>query len=107
MKLSLEKIRAALPCNSYMRLIKKEWPDGIPLTLKSAKRAIELNLDLVWAALHLLPFHIHAKYEKSIRRTHAVRNKALAAAHTKYRKATAATEVAYMRTTAAKDTKYC
>ena len=52
--LTLSRLYSAGACLEQMELVEKEWPDGIPLTKASAKRTIELHLDLAWAGERLL-----------------------------------------------------
>ena len=47
----LEKYDA---CLREVKIFKKEWPDGARVTLKNARRAIELGLDVSWLANPLL-----------------------------------------------------
>lgn len=55
--------RLAGACQEQLALVRKEWPDGIPLTEASALRAVEVGLDLDWLAWRLLTPEALVKYE--------------------------------------------
>lgn len=50
--LALSRLKGA--CKTQLSKIKAEWPDGIPLTEEAAARAVEMGLDIDWAADALL-----------------------------------------------------
>lgn len=41
-------------CARQLDIVWREWPDGIPVTRHAAQRAVELGLELDWAARRLL-----------------------------------------------------
>ena len=47
-----------------MDIIRAEWPDGIPLVEATIDRVVELNLNLDWAAKHLLMAPALAEYKR-------------------------------------------
>ncbi len=51
-------------CQDQLAIVQKEWPNGIPLTEKTAIRIAELNLDICWAAERLLSWKAFEKYER-------------------------------------------
>lgn len=44
--LPLAALATKRPCEKQMRIVRKEWPDGIPLTEESLERALGLGLDV-------------------------------------------------------------
>jgi len=52
MMIPLDRLMGA--CKDQLDIVLKEWPDGIPLTEEAAERALELKLDIDWAADNLL-----------------------------------------------------
>jgi len=65
-------LRAWHACESQVRVFEAEWPQGAALTLRNARRAAVLGLDLNWLARQVLTPSALAAYE-------AVRAPALAA----------------------------
>lgn len=41
-------------CRRQRRLVKRQWPDGIPVSMKSVALAAKLELDIGWLARHIL-----------------------------------------------------
>jgi hypothetical protein len=55
MKITSEMLKQAKACEEQVSVFEKEWPKGIRVSKKAVLRALELRLDLYWAAQHLLP----------------------------------------------------
>jgi hypothetical protein len=62
--LSLAAIRKLKPCAKQYRLVKREWPDGVPVSIVSVRRAEELGVDVSWLAGNFLTGAARAEYEK-------------------------------------------
>ena len=60
----LEKLSRA--CRSQLDKVTHEWPDGIPLNEQTAERAVELKLDIDWAAAELLPSKVFVEYRNQL-----------------------------------------
>jgi len=56
----LEKHEA---CWDHVSIFAEEWPDGVTITLKSARRAIKIGLDLDWFAATCLPTKAQKVYD--------------------------------------------
>ena len=61
--LPLSRLKGA--CEKELAIVRKEWPNGIPLTKAAANRAAELGLDLYWAANTLLTRPEYIEYERA------------------------------------------
>lgn len=44
--------------------VEKHWPDGVPMTVPSLMKALELGLDVDWFALHVLSTPAYDEYER-------------------------------------------
>ena len=62
MILPLEALSDA--CASQLLIVRREWPQGVPLTPLTAARCVELGLDLGWIAGHLLDDLALAEFER-------------------------------------------
>ena len=62
MILPLKALRAA--CAAQRSIVRREWPQGVPLTPLTAARCVELGLDLGWIAGHLLDDLALAEFER-------------------------------------------
>lgn len=51
-------------CADQMEIIRREWPNGIPLTHAAADRAVALEFDFDWAAYKLLQPPAWAEYRR-------------------------------------------
>lgn len=51
-------------CKDQFDIVRAEWPNGIPLTEEALRRAIQLRLDVDWAASRLLSTPALAEYER-------------------------------------------
>jgi hypothetical protein len=51
-------------CREQRAVFRKEWPDGAPVTVRAALRAVALGLDLEWLASKLFPSSLWAEYER-------------------------------------------
>ena len=51
---TLKSIRALKPCQKQYRLLRKAFPDGVPLTVASAKRLARLDVSFVWYGVRAL-----------------------------------------------------
>ena len=60
--LALSRLEHAGACKEQMDLVRREWPNGIPLSAEIIDRVIELRLDVDWAAKRLLPAQALADY---------------------------------------------
>lgn len=60
--ITLKHLRGA--CRSQRAIFKKEWPNGAALTIKNARRAAELGLDVSW----LLDYVAYVKYSTLLSR---------------------------------------
>jgi len=85
-------------CVKQRALVRREWPNGIPLTRASALRAAELGLDTGWAAEKLLPPAACAKFEKIIVAAIAKYDKTRASADAECRKTCADAFINYLPT---------
>ena len=62
MILPLKVLRAA--CAAQRSIVRREWPQGVPLTPLTAARCVELGLDLEWIAGHLVDDLAWAEFER-------------------------------------------
>ena len=58
-------LRAAGACHDQAQAFSREWPDGASATAANCRRAIELGLDLDWAAERLLSATALEAYEQA------------------------------------------
>ena len=88
MKITADMLREHNACQGQVKRFEAEWPDGVRVTLKACKRAVELGLDLDWAAENLLSADAGTVYDAATVDTWEVYNAAIADAGTVYDAAT-------------------
>ena len=104
MILPLEALSDA--CASQLLIVRREWPQGVPLTPLTAQRAVELGLDLEWIADHLLDAPAWADYTRITAKAKAEYERATAPAWADYTRVTAKAWANYDRATAKALAKY-
>ena len=98
MILPLEALRAA--CAAQRSIVRREWPQGVPLTPLTAARCLELGLDLEWIAGHLLDDLAWAEYARVMAPALAEYDRVTAKALAKYTRVRAKALADYARATA-------
>ena len=96
-RITAKMLRDAGACNDQVVLFEREWPNGARVTLTNCRRAIELGLNLDWAACRFLPAPGRAVYEQAVAPAWAAYEQAKAAyeqAEAAYEQAEAAYEQA-------------
>jgi hypothetical protein len=63
MRITVEQLCEANACSEQVEVFAKEWPDGIEVTQDSVDRAVELDLDIGWLAVTILPTGIWTLYQ--------------------------------------------
>jgi len=106
MRVTAQMLRDRNACEDQVAIFEREWPDGVNVGIRAARKAVKLGLDLEWFAETFLPPAAWADYEKAIAPAWADYEKATAAARAEYRKATAAAWVEYDKATAAARAEY-
>ena len=64
MKITSNLLKAKNAYSGQVDVFETEWPGGCEITLENCKRAVDLNLDLNWAAKHLLPAPAWQAYQE-------------------------------------------
>ena len=98
MILPLKVLRAA--CAAQLLIVRREWPQGVPLTPLTAQRAVELGLDLEWIADHLLDAPAWADYTRITAKAKAEYDRVTAKALAKYTRVAAKAKADYARVAA-------
>ena len=65
--ITLKSIRASKPCQKQYQLLRKAFPDGVPLTVESARRLARLDVSLLWYAARALKDEPHISFCKACR----------------------------------------
>jgi len=60
-RLTAARLRVLGRCRSQLRIFRKAWPDGAPVTVAAARKARKLGLNVQWL-VHLLPPLMRAEY---------------------------------------------
>jgi len=84
----------------HLALFADEWPSGMSVTLGNCKRAVELGLDVNWAAEHLLSSPAWKAYDEARAPALKSYNEATAPARKSYNEARATARKAYDEATA-------
>ena len=98
MILPLKVLRAA--CAAQRSIVRREWPQGVPLTPLTAQRAVELGLDLEWIADHLLDDPAWADFKRVSAKAKADYDRATAPAWENYTRVSAKAKADYERVAA-------
>lgn len=64
MKITAKMLEEKGACESQIVIFRKEWPKGAIVNKKNALRAVELDLDIKWAAVTFFAVAARAEYEK-------------------------------------------
>ena len=73
MLITRELLERRAACLDQAAIFAAEWPEGTEITLAAAMRAVELGLDLEWAAEHIMTepaVHAYRDALASARRAH-------------------------------------
>jgi hypothetical protein len=110
MKITAKMLEDKGACKDQIDIFREEWPRGATVTKKNALRAVELGLDIYWAAERFLTAAAWAEYEKVEAAARVEYNKVTAAAWAEYKKVSAKVRAAawaeYHKVTAAALAKY-
>jgi hypothetical protein len=63
MRITAELLRSHRACTDQLALFEREFPDGMDTSEATLLRAVEVGLDLNWAACWLLPPLLRAEYQ--------------------------------------------
>ena len=66
-------------CSGQVEIVRREWPEGVPVTMAALRKALKLGLDAEWL-LDFGPVSARAAYEKAEARALAAHDKAVAPA---------------------------
>lgn len=66
MRITTKMLKQVGASCSQLTVFNGEWPDGVDVTKASCLRAVDLRLDVDWAARHLLSGPALAKYKRAI-----------------------------------------
>lgn len=64
MRITADQLRTADACESQVAVFEAEWQDGMPVEDSSVDRIVALDLDVDWAANHLLTAPAWAEYKR-------------------------------------------
>ena len=95
MLITVEMLKAKDACENQVRIFAKEWPEGVRVTKQALERAVELGLDIDWAAQNLLPAPAWAAYAQAIAPAWAAYGQEKATAWAAYAQARATAWAAY------------
>jgi hypothetical protein len=84
MTITVEMLEDAGACSEQVEIFGKEWPEGVEVTEINITRAVELGLELHWAALHLLNEAQGVVFRKLKKEAQLVYNKGCEPAHADY-----------------------
>jgi len=65
MYITVEMLREYGACSNQLDTFENEWPTGVEVTGETCLRAVELGLDVEWAAINLLPAPHWEAYQKA------------------------------------------
>ena len=65
MNVTKQLLQAHNACDSQVDIFAAEWPEGVDITEEVLRRALALDLNLDWAAWHLLPEPARKAYEEA------------------------------------------
>jgi len=66
MRVTAQMLRDRNACEDQVAIFEREWPDGVNVGIRAARKAVKLGLDLEWFAETFLPPAAWADYEKAI-----------------------------------------
>jgi hypothetical protein len=90
-------------CAAQLEIVKREWPDGIPLTEESCERAVALKLDVSWLASRLLTKSGWSRYVRDTSEARAYCHLVTSTAWDRFFRHTAAARSDYRRGCAMKE----
>ena len=73
-------------CSGQVEIVRREWPEGVPVTMAALRKALKLGLDAEWL-LDFGPVSARAAYEKVRAAAQAAYEKVRAPALAAYEKA--------------------
>ena len=100
MKITPAMLRQAGACKDQVLLFEQLWPNGATVTLARCLKAVQLGLNLGWAAANLLSATARKKYSKDTAPAWKKFRKDTAAAREKFDKDTAAAREKFDKDTA-------
>ena len=102
-RITLKHLRGA--CSKQRALFRQTFPEGAPVTLVAARKAVAAGLDVSWLARFLSP-EGHAKYQRVTASAWAEYERVTAAARAEYDRVTAPAWAEYKRVKAAALAEY-
>src|SRR5262245_21923211 len=64
--LPLRRLRGWTPCKQVYRIIRTEYPQGVPLTRAAARRLAELEVPIYWGLGRLIPMKQRRDYARRL-----------------------------------------
>jgi hypothetical protein len=62
MKITAARLRKEQACEKELAIFEREWPNGVVISREVLLRAVELGLNVSWAATVLLPFGLFNEF---------------------------------------------